>query len=108
MSAGHDINALLNVLDTDGKLVLVGLPSAKLEINHFAICAKRLTFGGSIIGSISETQVRQQPGARKRRYNASATLHAARGLLPLFPTPVQVSDLPQQIGRACIALMISK
>jgi D-arabinose 1-dehydrogenase-like Zn-dependent alcohol dehydrogenase len=40
VSAQHDVNALLGLLAPRGKLVMVGLPPAKPEVNHFAMVMK--------------------------------------------------------------------
>lgn len=56
VSAKHDINLYLNLLNTDGSLVLVGLPNQPLEVDAFNIVNGRKHFSGSNIGGIAETQ----------------------------------------------------
>lgn len=40
VSAQHDLNALLALLAPRGKLVMVGLPPAKPEVDHFSMVLK--------------------------------------------------------------------
>lgn len=40
VSAQHDLNALLALLAPRGKLVMVGLPPAKPEVDHFTMVLK--------------------------------------------------------------------
>ncbi len=56
VSAKHDINAYLNLLKRDGKLVLVGAPEEPLPVASFGLLMKRRTLAGSLIGGIQETQ----------------------------------------------------
>lgn len=56
VSAQHDINAFLNLLKTDGVLVLVGAPMEPLPIISFNLIMGRKSFAGSLIGGIAETQ----------------------------------------------------
>lgn len=56
VSAPHDLNAALNLLRTDGTLVLVGVPEEALPVQPFAIIGKRRRLAGSLIGGIAETQ----------------------------------------------------
>ncbi|EFJ41249.1 hypothetical protein VOLCADRAFT_107767 [Volvox carteri f. nagariensis] len=56
VSAKHDLNALVGLLKLDGKLVLVGVPDAPLEMPSMALIFKRATVSGSLIGGIKETQ----------------------------------------------------
>lgn len=56
VSAKHDLNELLNLLDIDGKLISVGAPAEPLEVGMFNLLAKRRMIGGSLIGGIKETQ----------------------------------------------------
>lgn len=56
VSAKHDINVYLNLLKTDGSLVMVGLPSEPLEVSAFNVVHGRKSFSGSNIGGIAETQ----------------------------------------------------
>jgi uncharacterized zinc-type alcohol dehydrogenase-like protein len=56
VSAQHDLNAFLNLLTTDGTLVLVGAPEKPLPVAAFNLIFKRRRIAGSPIGSLSETQ----------------------------------------------------
>lgn len=56
VSAKHDVNVYLNLLKTDGSLVIVGLPNEPLEIGAFNVVKGRKSFSGSNIGGIAETQ----------------------------------------------------
>ncbi|CAA0836357.1 Cinnamyl alcohol dehydrogenase 8 [Striga hermonthica] len=52
----HSIQALLNLLKPNGKLIVVGLPERPLELPMFALATHRKMVGGSMIGGIKETQ----------------------------------------------------
>lgn len=56
VSAKHDINSYIDLLKTDGSLVIVGLPNELLEISAFNVVHGRKSFSGSNIGGIAETQ----------------------------------------------------
>jgi uncharacterized zinc-type alcohol dehydrogenase-like protein len=56
VSADHDINAYLNLLNVDGTLVLVGAPEKPLPVSAFSLLMGRRQFAGSAIGGIRETQ----------------------------------------------------
>jgi uncharacterized zinc-type alcohol dehydrogenase-like protein len=56
VSAPHDPNIYLNLLRTNGTLVLVGLPEKPLEVNAFSLITHRRKLAGSLIGGIRETQ----------------------------------------------------
>ncbi|MBC7531510.1 MAG: NAD(P)-dependent alcohol dehydrogenase [Oligoflexus sp.] len=56
VSAEHDLNALLNLLKIDGKMVLVGVPDKPAPVSAFALIGGRRTLAGSLIGGIKETQ----------------------------------------------------
>jgi uncharacterized zinc-type alcohol dehydrogenase-like protein len=56
VSAEHDANEYLALLKVDGTLVLVGAPEQPLAIAAFSVIPKRVSFSGSTIGSIGETQ----------------------------------------------------
>jgi len=45
-----------NLLKTDGRMVLVGLPPHPIPVESFDIVGKRRSFSGSMVGSISETE----------------------------------------------------
>ncbi|MDZ7645896.1 MAG: hypothetical protein U5K54_01250 [Cytophagales bacterium] len=46
----------LNLLKTDGTMVLVGIPSEATPVHAFSLIPKRKTLAGSMIGGIRETQ----------------------------------------------------
>jgi uncharacterized zinc-type alcohol dehydrogenase-like protein len=56
VSAKHDVNMYLNLLKTDGSLVLVGLPPEQLQVGGGSLIFGRKSFAGSNIGGIRETQ----------------------------------------------------
>ena len=56
VAAEHDVNAYLDLLKSDGTLVLVGLPDAPLQIAAFSLALGRRSLAGSYIGGIAETQ----------------------------------------------------
>jgi alcohol dehydrogenase (NADP+) len=57
VAAHHDLNPYLATLKRDGALVQLGLPSGDLPpVNAGPLIRKRLTYGGSLIGGIAETQ----------------------------------------------------
>ena len=56
ISANHDYNNYLNLLDLEGKLMVVGLPSENPEVSPFALITNRRTITGSMIGGTVETQ----------------------------------------------------
>src|SRR5947199_2295118 len=56
VSADHDINPYLNLLDLDGDLTLVGAPAQPLAVPAFSLIMGRHNLSGSMIGGIPETQ----------------------------------------------------
>ncbi|KAL6506640.1 8-hydroxygeraniol dehydrogenase [Orobanche hederae] len=56
VSGFHSLQAFLNLLKPQGKLVVVGLPEKPLELPMFALATHRKMIGGSMIGGIKETQ----------------------------------------------------
>jgi uncharacterized zinc-type alcohol dehydrogenase-like protein len=56
VSADHDINAYLALLELDGTLTLVGAPEKPLPVSPFHLLMPRRSFAGSGIGGIAETQ----------------------------------------------------
>jgi uncharacterized zinc-type alcohol dehydrogenase-like protein len=56
VSAKLDINAYLGLLATNGTMVNVGAPPELLPIAAFSLIPRRLSFAGSMIGGIAETQ----------------------------------------------------
>jgi len=55
VSAPHDLNAYLNLLRLDGRMVLVGLPDPT-PLSAFPLIFRRRSLSGSLIGGIRETQ----------------------------------------------------
>jgi uncharacterized zinc-type alcohol dehydrogenase-like protein len=56
VSAPHDYNAYLKMLDTDGIMICVGVPPSPTEILGFNLLGNRRSIAGSGIGGIPETQ----------------------------------------------------
>lgn len=56
VSAPHDLNLYLNLLNRGGALVLVGVPEKPMEIQPSVLIGKRRILEGSLIGGIRETQ----------------------------------------------------
>ncbi len=56
VSAPHDYNALVNLLKTDGTLILVGAPEKPAPLEPFPLILHRRSIAGSVIGGIRETQ----------------------------------------------------
>ncbi|MBA4167716.1 MAG: NAD(P)-dependent alcohol dehydrogenase [Chitinophagaceae bacterium] len=56
VSAPHDYNVYLNMLDTDGIMICVGVPPAPIEMLGFNLLGNRRSIAGSGIGGLPETQ----------------------------------------------------
>jgi uncharacterized zinc-type alcohol dehydrogenase-like protein len=56
VSADHDCNAYLELLKTDGTMILVGVPPESLAVKAFSLIPRRRGLVGSMIGGIRETQ----------------------------------------------------
>lgn len=56
VSAPHDYNTYLNMLNTDGVMVCVGAPSEPAVVPAFNLIFQRRSLAGSLIGGIPETQ----------------------------------------------------
>ncbi|KAJ3197177.1 hypothetical protein HK101_005456 [Irineochytrium annulatum] len=56
VSAKHDINAMAGLLRTDGTLIIVGGVPEPLQLSTFSLIGRRIKIGGSLVGSIKETQ----------------------------------------------------
>jgi len=56
VSAPHDYNIYLNMLNTNGVMVCVGAPSAPAEVPAFNLIFQRRSLAGSLIGGLPETQ----------------------------------------------------
>jgi len=56
VSAPHDYNAYLQMLDTDGVMICVGAPPTPAEVLGFNLIGNRRSLAGSAIGGIPETQ----------------------------------------------------
>ncbi|KAI8908354.1 alcohol dehydrogenase [Gorgonomyces haynaldii] len=56
VSAKHDLGTYLNLLRTDGTLIIVGGVPEPLELRTFSLIPRRLRIGGSLVGGIKETQ----------------------------------------------------
>lgn len=56
VSAQHDYNAYLNLLNLNGTMVVVGVPPQPTAVHAFSLIMKRRSLAGSLIGGIKETQ----------------------------------------------------
>jgi len=56
VSGNHDYEIYLKLLDVNGKLLVVGLPSDKPKLNPFELIKNRRCIIGSMIGGTVETQ----------------------------------------------------
>src|ERR1700682_554612 len=56
VSAGHDVNAYINLLKRDGTLTLVGAPEKPFPVSAFSLIMGRRSLAGSPIGGLRETQ----------------------------------------------------
>lgn len=56
VSAPHDYNAYINLLKTDGTMILVGAPDQPTPLQPFPLILHRRRIAGSLIGGIRETQ----------------------------------------------------
>jgi uncharacterized zinc-type alcohol dehydrogenase-like protein len=56
VSAPHDIATFAGLLDTDGVMVLLGVPDKPATLPAFALIPRRRSIAGSLIGGIRETQ----------------------------------------------------
>ena len=56
VAASHDFTCYVNLLKTDGRMVIIGLPSEALLLNLAPLVLKRRSISGSVIGFIKETQ----------------------------------------------------
>lgn len=56
VSAPHDYNAYVNLLKTDGTMILVGAPDKPTPLESFPLIMHRRRIAGSVIGGIRETQ----------------------------------------------------
>ena len=56
VSAEHDYNAYLQMLDTDGVMICVGAPPTPSQIMAFSLIGGRKSLAGSLIGGLPETQ----------------------------------------------------
>ena len=56
VSAEHNINDYLDLLTTDGTLVVIGLPGVPFAVKANSLLSGRRSMAGSMIGGIAETQ----------------------------------------------------
>lgn len=56
VSAPHDYNSVLSLLNKNGTMIIVGAPPSPIEIMGFGLIGKRRSIMGSLIGGIKETQ----------------------------------------------------
>ncbi|TPX65693.1 hypothetical protein CcCBS67573_g08053 [Chytriomyces confervae] len=52
----HDVSAYMNLLGVDGTYIMVGASPKPFSLTAFGLIVKRIKIGGSIVGSIKETQ----------------------------------------------------
>jgi uncharacterized zinc-type alcohol dehydrogenase-like protein len=56
VSAEHDYNMYLNMLNTNGVMICVGAPPAPAQVPAFNLIFQRRSIAGSLIGGLPETQ----------------------------------------------------
>ncbi len=56
VSAAIDVDAYLSLVAVDGTMVNVGIPEHPLPVNMFSLVMRRVSYAGSNIGGIRETQ----------------------------------------------------
>jgi uncharacterized zinc-type alcohol dehydrogenase-like protein len=56
VSAPHNYNSYVNLLKTDGTMILVGAPAKSTPLEPFPLILHRRRLAGSVIGGIRETQ----------------------------------------------------
>jgi uncharacterized zinc-type alcohol dehydrogenase-like protein len=56
VSAPHDYNMYLNMLNTNGVMICVGAPPAPAQVPAFNLIFQRRSIAGSLIGGLPETQ----------------------------------------------------
>jgi uncharacterized zinc-type alcohol dehydrogenase-like protein len=56
VSVPHNYNAYVNLLKTDGTMILVGAPAKPTPLEPFPLIMHRRRIAGSVIGGIRETQ----------------------------------------------------
>ena len=56
VSAPHDYNIYLKMLDTNGTMICVGVPPTPMQVRGFSLLGNRRSIAGSSIGGIAETQ----------------------------------------------------
>ena len=56
ISANHDINMYMGMLDIDGKIIVVGLPVEPFQVPSFSLLLRRKQVVGSFIGGMRELQ----------------------------------------------------
>jgi len=56
ISAQHDMTVYINLLGTEGKLILVGVPPGQTPMNFGGLIFGRRVIAGSLIGGVRETQ----------------------------------------------------
>ncbi|MCG3176671.1 MAG: NADP-dependent alcohol dehydrogenase C 1 [Candidatus Omnitrophica bacterium] len=66
VSAKHDLDAYLELVKRDGRMVIVGVPEKPLEIRAFSLIIGRKSLSGSVIGGIRQTQEMLDYCARHR------------------------------------------
>ena len=52
----HDVNPYVKLLKRDGRITLVGVLAPLDNVSNMQLASQRISFGGSLIGSLAETQ----------------------------------------------------
>jgi len=68
IAAKHDLHQMMDMLDINGKLIMVGLCPEPLPLQGFSYIVQRKSLVGSLIGGIKETQEMLDFCAEKKIY----------------------------------------
>jgi len=55
IAADHDVKSYMSLLNVNGKMIMVGLPSEPIKISPFDLILRRKSLLGSFIGGLKET-----------------------------------------------------
>lgn len=89
VSAPHKLEPFLDLLDLDGKLVFVGVPDKPFGFHATALIYGRKVVGGSLVGSIQETQ-------------EMLDFCAEKGITPIFEkiTPDYLNEAMDRLSKS--------